>query len=123
MLFHAAAVLIYHNTKENTQRLITEHNDDILSIDYNNKSGRVLTGELGPKPIVCLYEDGKFIYSFKAPVTKGVIAVAVSPDGRLGVCVGMNETHHVTVIDLDNKKKLTSKEGGRKIIINAKWIN
>ena len=35
LIFHAAAVLIYHDTKNNSQRLLTDHKDDILSIDYH----------------------------------------------------------------------------------------
>jgi hypothetical protein len=100
LLFHAAAVLIYHDCKSNKQNLITEHNDDILSIAYDKRSGRVLTGELGPKPLVCLYENGKFTHNFKSPVTKGVIALSISPDGSRGVCVGMDEDHYVAILDL-----------------------
>lgn len=35
IVYHAAAVLIFHNTKTDKQTLFTDHNDDILSIDYN----------------------------------------------------------------------------------------
>ena len=44
LVYHAAAVLIYHNTEDNTQNLFTDHNDDILSIDFNRKAGSVMTG-------------------------------------------------------------------------------
>jgi hypothetical protein len=35
IIYHAAAVLVEHDIKNNKQKLFTEHNDDILSIDYN----------------------------------------------------------------------------------------
>ena len=44
LIFHAAAVLIYHDTKQNSQILLTDHTDDILSIDYHKESGGVITG-------------------------------------------------------------------------------
>lgn len=43
-MYHAAAVLIYHDITQNEQRLFTDHNDDILSIDFNRSEGSVLTG-------------------------------------------------------------------------------
>jgi hypothetical protein len=55
IIYHAAAVLIYHNVADNTQTLFTDHNDDILSIDYNKNAGSVMTGEIGPNPIVNYY--------------------------------------------------------------------
>lgn len=57
ILFHAAAVVIFHNISKNTQNLLTAHNDDILSIDYHRNSNQVITGELGPKPLVCLFRN------------------------------------------------------------------
>ena len=46
LLYHAAAVLIYHNISQrpSEQTLLTDHDDDILSIDYHRESGTVLTG-------------------------------------------------------------------------------
>jgi len=38
LIFHAAAVLIYHDTKNNSQKLLTDHRDDILSIAYHKKT-------------------------------------------------------------------------------------
>lgn len=67
LIFHAAAVLVEHNFENNTQILHTDHNDDILSIDYHRKTGRVVTGELGPKPLINCYENGKLTCEIKAP--------------------------------------------------------
>jgi len=36
------------------------------------------------------YENGKLIQKFKAPVTKGILSVSLSPDGNFAVCVGMD---------------------------------
>ena len=44
LIFHAAAVLIYHNVKSNSQQLLVDHKDDILSIDFHKESDAVITG-------------------------------------------------------------------------------
>ncbi len=71
-----------------------------MSIDYHKDTDTVLTGEIGPKPLVCLYRGGEFVYSFKAPVKKGVISISISPNGSLGVCVGIDEDHTIAIFDL-----------------------
>jgi hypothetical protein len=69
--------------------LLNDHNDDILSIDYHRPTNQVITGELGPKPLVCLYKDAKLVHKFVAPVKKGVLTIAISPDGKKAACAGM----------------------------------
>ncbi len=53
--------------------------------------------------MVCLYRNGKFEEYFKAPVTKGVISVSISPNGLLGACVGIDEDHTIAILDLTKK--------------------
>lgn len=114
VVYHAAAVIIHHNFEKNTQQLITDHNDDILSLAYHASKGLVLTGELGPKPFVCLSKDERVIRKWRAPVTKGVMALAISPSGGLAVCVGMDDKHQLAVIDLEKDNKIVAQsDGGR----------
>lgn len=113
--------MIFHNIPKNTQTLLTPHNDDILSIDYHKASGQVVTGELGPKPVVCLFKNGKLTYTYAAPVKKGVLALAISPDGRRAACAGMDEDHTVAILDLDNGKILAVSKGTRKVITKIVW--
>lgn len=100
IIFHAAAVLVYHNISKNEQVIMDPHRDDILSIDYHRQTNQVITGELGPKPLVCLFRDAKLIKTFNAPVKKGVLAIAFSPDGTKAACAGMDDDHEVAVINL-----------------------
>jgi Ca2+-binding EF-hand superfamily protein len=55
ILFHTAAVGIIHNVKENTQKYIFENSDDIISMD--TRGGMSCTGEIGPKPIISLWNN------------------------------------------------------------------
>jgi WD40 repeat protein len=82
--------------------LLTDHTDDILSIAYHKDTEGVVTGELGPKPLVNYYRNAKLVHTFKAPVTKGVLALAISPDGSRAVAAGMDDDHYVAVLDLKN---------------------
>ena len=123
LIFHAAAVLIYHNVKNNTQELMVEHADDILSIDYHAQTGQVITGQLGPKPSVCLWRNTKLKHKFKAPVKKGVLAIGISQSGELAACAGMDDDHYVSVMDLESGKTLATLKGGKKVILKLAWIS
>ena len=123
LIYHAAAVLIYHDTKANSQKLFTDHHDDILSIDYHKNSGGVITGELGPKPLINYYRDAKLIHTFKAPVTKGVLALAISPDGTKAVAAGMDDDHYVAVLDLKKGTVIAKQKGGKKVILKLGWLS
>jgi len=52
-----------------------------------------------------------------------VLSVAISPDGKRGVCVGMDDDHEVALLDLTEKKVLSKKKGGKKVILKLGWVN
>jgi tricorn protease-like protein len=70
---------------------------------------------------VCFYEQGQFIYSIKAPVIKGVIAIAISPNGKYAACVGMDDKHSMAVIDLESKTVVKLDKTTNKLITKLKW--
>lgn len=70
-----------------------------------------------------LYVNGKLNYEFKAPIMKGVLAVAISPDGSLAACAGMDDDHCVALLDLRKMRVLTVQKGGKKVILKLGWIN
>lgn len=123
IIYHAAAVLIYHNISDNTQQLFTDHNDDILSIDFNRQAESVITGELGPNPIVNYYVNQKLVHTFKGPVKKGVLACAINPESKLAVCAGMDDDHLVALLDLNKRAVVSTKKGGKKVILKLGWVN
>lgn len=116
-------MVIYHNIRHNTQHILDPHNDDILSIDYHKDSNQVITGELGPKPLVCLFRNGKLDKTFSAPVKKGVLAIAISTDGTQAACAGMDDEHHVSVLDLESGKIMATVRGTRKVITKIIWLS
>lgn len=123
VLYHAAAVLIYHNLENNTQTLFTDHNDDILSIDYNRNQRSVITGQIGPHPLVNYYVDQVLKFTFKGPVKKGILACAINPQGTLAAVAGMDDDHQVAVLDLKTGAVRAIKNGGKKVILKLGWVN
>ena len=73
--------------------------------------------------MVCLFRNGKLDKTFLAPVKKGVLAIAISTDGRKAACAGMDEDHHVSVLDLESGKTISTMKGTKKVITKIVWIN
>ena len=51
------------------------------------------------------------------------MAIAISPDGRKAACAGMDDDHHVSVLDLESGKVITTVKGSKKIIMKIVWTN
>ena len=45
----------------------------------------------------------------------------ISPDGKKAVCSGMDEDHHISVLDLESGKIITTRPGSKKIIMKIVW--
>ncbi len=73
--------------------------------------------------MVCVYKEGEFFKSFKAPVIKGVIAIAISPNGENVACVGLDDKHGMAVIELKSGNIVKLSETTNKLITKIKWIN
>ena len=63
------------------------------------------------------------MHTFKAPVIKGVLAIAISPDGSMAVCAGMDDDHYIAVLDLHKNAVLAKQKGGKKVILKMGWVN
>ena len=56
-------------------------------------------------------------------MTKGVLALAISPDGTKAVAAGMDDNHDVAVIDLEKGTVIAKKRGGSKVILKLGWVS
>lgn len=63
------------------------------------------------------------MHTFIAPVKKGVLAVAFSPDGKKAACAGMDDDHHVALLDLVGKTIVRVVKGTKKVITKLIWIS
>ncbi len=70
-----------------------------------------------------MFKNAKLVSTFVAPVKKGVLSVAISPSGKKAACVGMDEDHHIAILDLENQKVLTVVKGTRKVITKIIWTS
>lgn len=52
-----------------------------------------------------------------------MLACAINPDSELAVCAGMDDDHLVALLDLKKGKTITSKKGGKKVILKMGWVN
>jgi len=76
-----------------------EHKDDIhcLAIDPTGKYAA--TGEIGPKPLLCVWDvtTMECVARFNAPLKKGIKTVAFSHDGKLLAASALDDEHQVAV--------------------------
>lgn len=56
VVYHTAACGIVLNKVKNTMKVNTTHNDDITCLDINTAKGLVVTGELGRKPTLVVWD-------------------------------------------------------------------
>lgn len=68
-----------------------------------------------------MYKDGKLDKIFSHPVKKGVLSISINHDGSRAVCVGMDDDHHIALLDLNTGKKLSEVKGSKKLIMKILW--
>lgn len=73
--------------------------------------------------MVCLFKDAKLVKTFIAPVRKGVLAIAFSPDGRRAACAGMDDDHEIAVLDLEKGTVIAKTKGTKKVITKILWTS
>ena len=55
LVYNAAALGIVLDIETNTQKYFNKHNDDITAIDMAPDGFTIATGELGAKPLICVW--------------------------------------------------------------------
>jgi WD40 repeat protein len=57
IIYHTAGCGIVLNKIKNTMRVTTAHNDDITCLDINPSKNLVVTGEMGRKPSLIIWDS------------------------------------------------------------------
>lgn len=52
-----------------------------------------------------------------------MLAIAISPDGSKAACAGMDEDHHVAVLDLKKETVISISKGTKKVITKIIWTS
>ena len=74
IVYHAAALGIGYDPVNHQQRFFNLHNDDVTAIAFSPDKRLVATGEIGPKPLICIW-DGitmQLKHTLKSKLTKGI---------------------------------------------------
>lgn len=100
-VYHTAAVGIVFNKESRTQKFFMEHVDDILSIDIHPEKKIFVTGEIGPYPLIAVWdaESMQCLSRFTSPLTKGINHVAFSRKGNYFVASAADDDHCIAVFD------------------------
>lgn len=95
VVYHTAGCGIVLNKAKNTMKVSTVHNDDIICLDSNLNRNLVVTGEMGRKPSVVVWDaltlETKNI--FQGKLEKNVGTVTISKSGKYVAATSMSDTH------------------------------
>lgn len=71
--------------------------------------------------MLCVFRDGVLDKTFPHPVTKGILSVSINHDGTRAVCVGMDDDHHVALLDLEKGSRIAYVKGTKKVVLKILW--
>ena len=76
-----------------------EHDDDILCLATDPSGQYCATGQVGPKPWLCIWDTSTMecLARYRSPLVKGIKCVAFSGDGDKVVASGMDDAHTLAV--------------------------
>ena len=102
-----AGVGVVMDPQTNTQRHFMDHTDDVHCIAMHPNGQIVATGQIGPKPRLCIWnlETLETQVLITGPLTKGIKHMAFSPDGRYLVASAMDDDQMMAVFDWQAKPK------------------
>jgi microtubule-associated protein-like 6 len=125
-VYHAAALGIVHNIKENTQTLFNKHADDCISISIHPKGKIIATGELGPKPSIFVWEasTGNMLFQLKKGLAKGIDNLQYSQSGKYLVGTMMDDDHTMVVYDVEQDYETVHQmKTGKEEILGICWTS
>lgn len=81
----------------------------------------VATGEIGPKPIVCIWDacTRQVVHKIKGKLQKGIQRLCFSPSGNSLVAVATDTDHHVAIIDVKSGSIRAIQKGDQNRIIDV----
>lgn len=101
LAYISAGVGVVMDTRNNTQKHFMEHSDDIHCIAMHPNGRFCATGQIGPKPRICVWDNETMECRVLVtqPLTKGVKHMAFSNDGKYLVASAMDDDQMVAVFE------------------------
>ena len=101
-----------------------EHSDDITAMAMSSDGKTVATGEIGPKPLICIWDavTMKPLHCLKGKLTKGIQGLSFSPSGNTLAAVAIDNDHHVGLFDVKTgaPRGISKNDGNRVLDIAMK---
>ena len=96
-------VIIETQTKAKKQRFFMDHTDDIHCIALHPTKPLAATGQIGPKPRLCIWNTETMTNEvlITQPLTKGIKHLAWSPNGKYLAASAMDDDQMMAVFDMD----------------------
>ena len=88
------------------------HKDDIMSIAVHPNGKIVATGEIGPKPLISVWNiqsQTESLVTFNSPLTKGIAHLAFSSSGKFLAASAMDDGHCVAIYEWQRKEDVKKK--------------
>jgi len=91
---------------------MSSHIDDVTAIAFSPDKRLVATGEIGAKPMICIWDAVTMQLKYppiKGKLTKGIQALSFSSTGKTlaAVCIDVDNT--VAVINVETKTMIVAK--------------
>jgi WD40 repeat protein len=112
IIYHAAGLGIAYDPSTHTQRFMSSHIDDVTAIAFSPDKRLVATGEIGAKPMICIWDAVTMQLKYppiKGKLTKGIQALSFSSTGQTLAAVCIDVDHTVAVINVETKTMVTAK--------------
>ena len=111
LAYITAGVGVVMDSRTNTQKHFMDHSDDIHCIAMHPNGTICATGQIGPKPRICIWDNESMECKvlITAPLTKGVKHIAFSADGKYLIASAMDDDQMVAVFEWEKPPVKPSK--------------
>lgn len=132
VVYPAAAVGVVLDTGRNTQKFfgagklssVNGHSDTICALTIHPNRDIVATGDSAPVPKICIWHsaDLSLVKQFYLDsITRGVVCLSFSPNGRLLAACDLHDEHYVRIYDWAVGTVLAEERTGKGRVLAVGW--
>jgi len=125
VVFFAGALCIIYKLKEDDQDFYFGHDDDVVCLDYHEKSGLCASGSIGARNTVrlCIWDAAtqKTKHTITGFHMFAVVSVWFNPSGTIVASLGMDEHHSVALHCVETGQLLACSQVDKNRVLQVKW--